>query len=227
MSLENTSATTTEATDNSATENNQATKTFTQEEVNALMAKTKTQLERKFASKFEDLGDPDELREIVNQHRKSQQDQQVRRGEFEKVLQDVVAKKDEVIGKQAKMIEEFRVNTPILDAAARHRAVNPEQVKALIRSNVRLNPDGEPEVIDEKGQVQYDDSGRPVSVDNYVQRWLSQNPHFVQPTPSTTASRSNVGPGKFNSKIDVSKLNMNNPEDRALYKEWRKTQGLR
>lgn len=226
MSLENTSANT-EATDNSATENNQATKTFTQDEVNALMAKTKSQLEKKFASKFEDLGDPDELREIVNQYRKNQTEQQVKRGEFEKVLQDVVTKKDEVISRQARMIEEFKVNTPILDAAARHRAVNPEQVKALIRTNVRLNEDGEPEVIDEKGQVQYDDNGRKVNVDTFVQRWLSQNPHFVQPTPSTTATRSNVGNGKLNSKFDLGKLNMNNPEDRALYKEWRKTQGLR
>lgn len=226
MSLENTSADTgaTEATDQTQT---QATKTFTQDEVNALMAKTKSQLEKKFASKFEDLGDPDELRTIVTEFRKQQQDQQVKRGEFEKVLQDVVSKKDEVISKQAKMIEEFKVNTPILDAAARHRAVNPEQVKALIRNNVRLNEDGEPEVIDEKGQVQYDDNGKKVNVDKFVQRWLSQNPHFVQPTPSTTATRSNVGNGKLNSKIDISKLNMNNPEDRALYKEWRKTQGLR
>lgn len=224
MSLENTSATP-EATDNSATENNQATKTFTQDEVNALMAKTKSQLEKKFSSKYEDLGDPDELREIVTQYRKQQTEHEVKRGNFEKVLQDVVTKKDEVISRQAKMIEEFKVNTPILDAAARHRAVNPEQVKALIRTNVRLNEDGEPEVIDEKGQVQYDDNGRKVNVDTFVQRWLSQNPHFVQPTPSTTATRSNVGNGKLNSKFDLSKLDMKNPEHRAAYKEYRKQQG--
>lgn len=223
---DNTSADTvaTEAAEQTQT---QATKTFTQDEVNAMMAKTKAQLEKKFSSRYEDLGDPEELREIVTTYRKQQTEHEVKRGNFEKVLQDVVSKKDEVISKQAKMIEEFRVNTPILDAAARHRAVNPEQVKALIRSNVRLNEDGEPEVIDEKGQVQYDDSGRKVNVDTFVQRWLNQNPHFVQPTPSTTASRSNVGSNKLNSKVDFSKLNMNNPEDRALYKEWRKTQGLR
>lgn len=223
---DNTSADTvaTEAAEQTQT---QATKTFTQDEVNAMMAKTKAQLEKKFSSRYEDLGDPEEIREIVTTYRKQQTEHEVKRGNFEKVLQDVVSKKDEVISKQAKMIEEFRVNTPILDAAARHRAVNPEQVKALIRSNVRLNEDGEPEVIDEKGQVQYDDSGRKVNVDTFVQRWLNQNPHFVQPTPSTTASRSNVGSNKLNSKVDFSKLNMNNPEDRALYKEWRKTQGLR
>ena len=113
---EQTSATT-EATENSATETTQA-KTFTQEEVNAILAKNKTQLERKFASKFEDLGDPDELKEIVSSYRKQQQDQQMKKGEFEKVLQDVVSKKDLEIQKRDRMIEEFKVNTPILDAAA-------------------------------------------------------------------------------------------------------------
>lgn len=226
MTEQQTSANT-EATEASAQTQTQAEKFYTQKEVDDMMARTKSAVMKKVSSRYEELGDPDELREIVTQFRQQQTEQQVKRGEFEKVLQDVVAKKDEVISKQARMIEEFRVNTPILDAAARHRAVNPEQVKALVRSNVRLNEDGEPEVIDEKGQVQYDDNGRKVNVDTFVQRWLNQNPHFVQPTPSTAATRSTLGNGKINSKFDVTKLNMNNPEDRAAYKEYRKQQGLK
>ena len=71
-----------------------AAKTFTQEEVNAILARTKTQLEKKFASKYEDLGDPDELRSIKIEWEKKQQEQQIKRGEFEKTLQDLAAKKD-------------------------------------------------------------------------------------------------------------------------------------
>jgi hypothetical protein len=223
MSLENTSATNSEATENSATENTQA-KTFTQEEVNALMAKTKSQLEKKYTSRFEDLGDPDELREIVQQHRKHQTDQQLKKGEFEKVLQDVVAKKDAEISKRDRMIEEFKVNTPILDAAARFRAVAPDQVKSLVRSNVRLNGEGEVEVIDSEGKVRYDDSGRPLSVDAFVQEFLQKNTHFVSPTPSTTATRSNVG--ARHEKLDITKLDMKNPEHRKIYAEYRKSVGL-
>lgn len=220
---DNTSATT-EATENSA-ENTQATKTFTQEEVNAILAKTKSQLEKKFSSKFEDLGDPDELREIVNTYRKQQTDQQLKKGEFEKVLQEVVSKKDLEIQKRDKMIEEFKVNTPILDAAARFRAVAPDQVKALVRSNVRLNADGEVEVIDGEGKVRYDDkTGRPISVDSFVQEFLNKNPHFVSPTPSTTAARSNVGSRP--DQIDITKLDMSKPEHRKIYAEYRKTAGL-
>lgn len=221
---EQTSATT-ETTDNSA-DNNQATKTFSQDEVNALMARTKSQLEKKFSSRYEDLGDPDELREIVAQHRKSKEDYQLKKGEFEKVLQEKLASRDAEISKRDKIIEEFRLNTPILDAAARFRAVAPEQVKALIRNNLRLSPDGEPEVVDREGKVRYDDQGRPLSVDSFVQEFLQQNPHFVQPTPSTTATRSNMG-GVKQDKLDVSKLDFQNPEHRKIYAEYRKTQGIR
>jgi hypothetical protein len=217
---DNTSATTTETTDNSA-DNSQATKTFTQEEVNALMARTKSQLEKKFSSKYEDLGDPDELREIVQQHRKNKEDYQLKRGEFEKVLQEKLSAKDIEIQKRDRLIEEFRLNTPIVDAAARYRAVNPDQVKALIRNNVRLSADGEVEVLDKDGQVKYDDRGQRLTVDTFVQSWLAENPHFVQPTPSTTATRSNVG--FTQSKLDVTKLDMKNPEHRKMYAEAKKS----
>ena len=211
---------TTETTDNSA-DNSQATKTFTQDEVNALMARTKSQLEKKFSSKYEDLGDPDELREIVQQHRKNKEDYALKRGEFEKVLQEKLSAKDQEIQKRDRLIEEFRLNTPVIDAAARYRAVNPEQVKALIRNNLRLNADGEVEVIDREGKVKYDDKGQRISVDAYVQSWLQENPHFVQPTPSTTATRSNVG--FTQDRLDITKLDMKNPEHRKMYAEAKKS----
>lgn len=217
---EQTSATNTVDTDNTET-NTQATKTFTQDEVNALMARTKSQLEKKYTSRYEDLGDPDELRDIVQQHRKNKEDYALKRGEFEKVLQEKLSAKDSEIQKRDRIIESFKVETPILEAAAKHRAVNPEQVKALIRNAVRLNQDGEVEVLDEKGGVRYDDSGRLISVDSFVQTWLQNNPHFVSATPSTTASRSAVsnGSGKM---IDITKLDMTNPDNRKMYAEARR-----
>lgn len=223
MTEQQTSATNTETTDNSA-DNSQATKTFTQEEVNALMARTKSQLEKKFSSKYEDLGDPEELREIVSQHRKSKEEYALKRGEFEKVLQEKLSAKDAEIQKRDRLIEEFRLNSPIIDAAARYRAVNPEQVKALVRNNVRLNADGEVEVLDREGKVRYDDKGQKVTVDTFVQSWLQENPHFVAPTPSTTATRSNVG--FTQDKLDITKLDMKNPEHRKIYAEYRKTAGI-
>lgn len=138
----------------------------------------------------------------------------------------MASKKDAEIQKRDRVIEEFKLNSPILDAAARFRAVAPDQVKALVRNNVRLNQDGEPEVVDHEGKVRYADNGRPLSVDAYVQEFLSQNPHFVSATPSTTTTRSAVGT-KTTSKLDITKLDMNKPEDRAIYKEYRAAQGLK
>jgi hypothetical protein len=216
----------TEDTGTSATEQTtQATKTFSQDEVNAILAKTKSQLEKKFASRYEDLGDPEQLREIVSQHQKAQQEQQLKRGEFDRVMQELASKKDAEIQKRDRIIESFKLETPVIDAAARYRAINPEQVKALIRNNLRLGAEGEVEVLDREGKVRYDDSGRPLSVDSFVQAWLQENPHFVQATPSTTSSRSNVA-GGTSGKLDISKLDFKNPEHRKQYAEYRKTAGI-
>lgn len=215
----------TEGTDTSQNENQATVKTFTQDEVNAILAKTKSQLEKKYSSKYEELGDPEQLREIVSQHQKAQQEQQLKRGEFDRIIQELAAKKDAEIQKRDKVIESFKVEAPIVDAAARYRAVNPEQVKALIRNQVRLGSEGEVEVLDEKGSVRYDDSGKPVSVDSFVQSWLQSNPHFVSAAPATTNTKSNVT-GNTTKKVDMSKLDMKRPEDRKIYAEYRKSAGL-
>ena len=85
----------------------QAAKTFTQDEVNAILARNKSQLEKKYASKYEDLGDPDELRSIKTDWEKKQQEQQIKRGEFEKTLQEMAAKKDAEIQKRDSVIKEY------------------------------------------------------------------------------------------------------------------------
>jgi hypothetical protein len=202
----------------------QATKTFTQEEVNAILARTKSQLEKKFSSKYEDLGDPDELRSIKTEFEKRQQEQQIKRGEFEKTLQELAAKKDAEISKRDSVIKEYKVNTPLLSAAAKYRAVAPEQVKSLLSSNVRLNGDGDVEVVGQDGSVRYKDNGSAYEVEDLVREFLDSNPHFVTASPATTNTKSNVSQGQP-SKVDISNLDMKNPEHRKLYAEHRKAQG--
>ena len=203
----------------------QAAKTFTQDEVNAILARTKSQLEKKYSSKYEDLGDPDELRSIKSDWEKKQQEQQIKRGEFEKTLQEMAAKKDAEIFKRDSVIKEYKVNVPILSAAAKFNAVNAEQVKSLLAQNVRLNSEGDVEVVDEKGSVRYNDKGEPIAVEELVRGFLDSNPHFKMATPSTTNTRSNISSVSAE-KLDVSKLNMTNPEHRKLYAEHRKKNGF-
>ena len=203
----------------------QADKTFTQEEVNAILARTKTQIEKKFATKYQDLGDPDELRSIKSDWEKKQQEQQIKRGEFEKTLQELAAKKDAEISKRDSIIKEYKVNSPLLSAAAKYRAVNAEQVKNLLNNNVRLNADGEVEVIGEGGSVRYRDDGQPLAVEDLVREFLDSNPHFVSASPTTTNTKSNISQGQP-AKLDITKLDMKNPEHRKVYSEYRKTNGL-
>jgi hypothetical protein len=203
----------------------QATKTYSQDEVDNMMARMKGSLEKKLLKPYADLGDPDELRTIKTEWEAKQQEQQIKRGEFEKTLQELAAKKDQEIQKRDSVIKEYKINTPLLSAAAQFRAVNAEQVKSLLSQNVRLNQDGDVEVVDTKGSVRYKDNGTPLAVDDLVREFLDSNPHFVAATPATTNTKSNVSDVK-SGKVDISKLDMTKPADRKLYAEHRKTSGL-
>ena len=197
-------------------ENQAQGKTYTQKEVDDMMARMKGSLQKKLLKPYEDLGDPEELRQLRVEAEKRQTEQQIKRGEFEKTLQELAAKKDSEIQKRDSIIREYRLNTPLVSAAAEFRSINPEQVKQLLSPNLRLNEDGEVEVIDTKGSVRYNDAGELLQVRDLVREFLDSNPHFVQPTPSTTntkSSHSNPNTGVF----DISKLDMSNPEHRKIY----------
>ena len=208
--------------DNNTVENQApATKTYTQEEVDNMMARMRGSLEKKLLKPYQDLGDPEELRGLKTEAERRAQEQQIKRGEFEKTLQELAAKKDSEIQKRDAKIKEYQINTPLLSAAAQYRAVNAEQVKALLANNVRLNQEGEVEVIDTKGAVRYNDAGEPLGVNDLVREFLDSNPHFVQPTPATTHSKSNVTAPQ-GGRVDISKLDMKNPEHRKLFAQAQK-----
>lgn len=202
-----------------------AQRVYTQEEFDNAMAKMKSVVTKKASKPYEDLGDIEELRRLKTESERRQQEEQVKRGEFEKILQDMAAKKDAEIAKRDRVIQEYRVDVPLLNTAAKLRSVNPDQVKALLRSQVRLNGDGEVEVIDALGSVRYNDAGQAWGVEDLVGDFLTANPHFVAATPSTTNSRSNVNAGSPQ-RVDITKLDMKNPEHRKVYAEYRKTNGI-
>lgn len=203
----------------------QATKTYSQEEVDNMMARMKGSLQKKLLKPYEDLGDPEELRSLKQEAERKAQEQQIKRGEFEKTLQELAAKKDAEIYKRDSVIKEYKVNTPLIAAAAQYRAVNAEQVKALLAPQVRLNSEGEVEVVDNTGSVRYSDAGEPLGVADLVREFLDSNPHFVSAAPATTNSRSNISNGR-SSKLDITKLDMKNPADRELYRQYRKENGI-
>jgi hypothetical protein len=202
-------------------QNQAASKTYTQKEVDDMLARTKSSVQKKIMSRYEDLGDPEELRQLRQEAEKRAQEQQIKRGEFEKTLQELASKKDLEIQKRDSIIKEYKVNTPVLNAAAKYRAVNPDQVRTLLQSNLRLNTDGEVEVVDAKGSVRYSDSGAPIGVEDLVREFLDSNPHFVAAAPATTMSQSSVN-GRGGNTVDITKLDFKKPEHRKIYAEAKK-----
>jgi hypothetical protein len=224
--MDSTTTTATEATDASANIDSQAkpAKTYTQEEFDNHMAGLKASISKKFERQFADLGDIEELRQLKTEAESKRLEEAKKRGEFEKLMQDLAAKKDAEIQKRDAVIKEYKVDTPLVNVAAKYRSINPEQVKQLLKSNVRLNDEGDVEVVGSDGTVRFNDSGKALGVDELVKEFLDANPHFVQPTPSTTNTKSSINNSK--DAFDISKLDMKNPEHRKVYAEHRKTHGL-
>jgi hypothetical protein len=208
----------TEATEETTT---QAERTYTQRDVDDMMARMKTSLSKKLTKSYEDLGDPEELRNIVESHKRQQQEQALKRGEFDRVMADLASKKDAEISKRDEIIREFKVEQPLLSLAAKYRSVNPEQVKALLKNGLRLNEDGEVEVIDSKtGTTKYRDNGKPYDVETYVKEFLDSNPHFVSATPATTNTQGNLD--KNVQMTDLSKLDLTRADHRKIYAQARR-----
>lgn len=206
--------------DTGSAENNQATaKTYTQEEFDAHMARMKSSITKKYEKTFAELGDIEELKQLKADAERKALDDQKKRGEFDKIIQDLAAKKDAEIAKRDQLIKEYTVDLPLVQTAAQLRAVNAEQVKALLKPNVRLSQEGAVEIVDREGKVRYTDAGTPFKVEDLVSEFLQSNPHFVQPTPATTQGKSNIGQSQ--TRFDPSKLDMKNPEHRKLYQEAR------
>jgi hypothetical protein len=188
------------------------------------MAKMKASIQRKYEKTFAELGDIEELKTLKTEAEKRRQEESVKRGEFEKILQEMAAKKDAEIQRRDQIIKEYTVDVPLVTAAANYKAVNAEQVKALLKPNVRLNQDGEVEIVDREGKVRYNDAGQPFKVEDLVKEFLDTNPHFKSATPATTQGKSNIGLGR--EKLDITKLDMKNPEHRKVYAEYRKANGI-
>jgi hypothetical protein len=213
-----------EDTGSSETNQAQSVKTYTQEEVDNMMARTKGAVQKKYEKTLADLGDIDELRQLRATHEQQQLELQKKRGDFDKIIADLAAKKDEEIRKRDDIIKSYTVDMPLVNTAAQLGAVNPKQVQALLKSNLRLGETGEVEVLDEKGTVRYSDKGQPFKVEDLVKEFLDSNPHFKSAGPTTTQGKSNVTQSR--EKFDISKLNMSNPADRKLYAEYRRSAGI-
>lgn len=205
--------------DTGASENKPQARTYTQEEFDNHMARMKASVSKKYERMLEELGDLEELRTLKSDAERRRTEEAKKRGEFDRLMAELADKKDQEIRKRDEVIRNYTVDMPLVDLAAQLGAVNPTQVKQLLKPYVRLNDSGEVEILDERGTVRYSDKGTPFGVKDLVQEFLDSNLHFKSAGPATTQSRTNIN--QRPEKIDPTKLNMKDPNQRKLYMDMR------
>lgn len=194
------------------------------EDSQALIDKTiKDRLHRQKRRTLEDLGvsDIDEAKEIIARSKEAEEKRKLEAGKFEEVRQSLVDSHKKELQKLQDELRGEKIDKQLIQSASNNRAINPNQVKDLLKDNVRLNEEGKAEILDKDGTTRYNKEGKPLSIDEFVSEFITQNAHFQVATPSGSGSVSNVG--KVNAQtFNLSDLDMNNPDDRKKYAELRK-----
>lgn len=215
-----------ETTTNDVAQTETQDKTFTQAELDRVVADRIARERRKFEKKYEGI-DPEYFHELNQKAEKEKQDKLKAKGEFEQILKAQAEKKDAQINTLMNQVKTIKIDGALLDTASKYKAVNPGQVVKLIKDQVKMNEAGDVEIVDPKsGQVRYNDKGEHITIDDLTKEFLNSNPHFVEATPSGSGTTSKIGDAGGGEKLDINKLDMSKPEDRQAYAEYRKKAGL-
>ena len=180
------------------------------------IAQERSSLEKKYSGI-----DPEEAKKLKQEKEEQEVERKKQRGEFEDLLKEQADKFNQEKSQMQKQLEQIKINDALVNSSVKNKAINPEQVTNLLKGKVKLNDDGRVEVLAENNQPRYNSKGELLSVDDYVQEFITQNPHFQSATPSGSGSVANVG--KVNAKpFNIADLDMTNPDDRKRYAEYKK-----
>ena len=209
-----------------ATTNNQTPgsneRTFTQAELDAIITKRLAQVEKKYSNI-----DVEEYRQLKELKAQREQEEAIKRQDFEKVLNEVRSASESKISALTRELESIKIDGSLISEASARKAVAPDKVAALLRNQIKLTAEGSVEIVDNKGRTRYNaDKAQPLTVGELVDEFLKENPFFVAATPAGTGTRTGTGNGAAIPKIDVSQLDMKNPEHRKLYSQYRKEAGI-
>ena len=191
-----------------------------QSEFDKILEKRLARERAKIEKRFNGI-DPDEARKLLEEKEAKELEMQKQRGEFDNILKETVSKKEAEISHMKAELQKVRIDDALIKAASEKQAIKPDQVVNLLKGNVRLGDDGKPEIVGENNTPMYNDKGELLTINEYMGQFLDNNPHFKNATPSGAGSRSSVG-GDTPKPLDLADLNMNNPDDKAKYAEFRK-----
>ena len=202
---------------NEVSEQTQEQKTFTQDQLNSIIESRVMAERRKYEKKIQE--EENQKAELVKQE---QLKEAKTKQELEKIMQERLSEKEQEIQKiKNEMIAE-KIDKQILAVASNNKAVVPEQIVSLLKSELQLADDGRVEVLDNNRNIRYNEKGQPLTVEDRVKEFLDTNPHFRQGSLSGSGSQSSIGGNSLQPK-SIGDLDLNNPADYKIYKEMRKT----
>jgi hypothetical protein len=81
---------------------------------------------------------------------------------------------------EVERLREDRKAASLLRAISRHSVVDAEEVTELLKHRVRADEDGTLKVIGQSGAARVNNSGQPMSIEEFVDSWLSERPHHLR-----------------------------------------------
>ena len=195
--------------------------TFTVDEMNEIV-KNRLAKERGIWYKKLGVDDFDVAVQAVKTQKDAEEKQRIQKGEFEEILKTRTQEFNKEKQNLESQLRDIKINKSLLSSASKNKAINPDQVVELLKTNIQLNESGNVEILDKNGIARYNKVGELLTTDELVQEFLTQNPHFVSATPSGSGSVSNVDRQELSKPLNLSELNFNNPEDRKRYAEYKR-----
>lgn len=229
MDEKNNSVEQTQATENNVdkvtevsneTESKAESKAFTEDQVEAIVQRRLDRYKKTVSSKLDGL-DLEEAKKLLEEKKQKEQELALQRGEFDKVLKETVSKKDSKISALESELQKIRIDETLINTASQLKAINPNEVKALLRGAVKLNDSGNVEVVSENGTPRYNEKGELMSVNELVAEYLNNNPHHLSATPKGSGSQSGIG-GNTLKPFNIANLDLSKAEDRKIYAEHKK-----
>lgn len=194
---------------------NQEERNFSQADVDKIV---QARLE-KYKRRFSDI-DLNEYKTLKAQEEEREIEAMKKREEFDDILKNQKQKYTSEIDTLRSELTSLKVDGTLLAVASGRNAVNPEQVKTLLKQNVGLDETGRPVVFDANKSVVYDpETSEPQTIESFVNKWLDDNPHFLRSTPGGVVSGGSQGTAPNVNGVDLSSLDLTKPADRQKYKQ--------
>lgn len=196
------------------TKTTQEQRMFSQDELNDILSKRIAQVK----SKYNEV-DPEEYRELKTLRQQQEEEQMIKRNEFEKLLKQTRSKADEEVNTLRSELEKIKVDGALISAASKSGSVNPEHIAQLLKTSVRLDAIGSVTVVDSEGNPRYTENADPMTVNDLVEDFLSANTYYRTAGPQGTGSQSNTDVKSSTQSVDLSQLDLTRPDHREIYRK--------